>query len=77
MIVGKATTNAKLHASSQTVNIFFTKPTLKTHITKDIMPDINNAIKKEKMILYCLLGIIEKAHSVIVQPIIEMYFSYS
>ena len=44
--VGKATQNAKAHAVSQIEIILLTKPTLKTEITKDIKPDINNAIKK-------------------------------
>jgi len=49
--VGNATIKAKLQAFSQIVTIFATKPTLKILITKDIIHDISNAIKKENTVL--------------------------
>ena len=48
LMVGNATTNAKAHAFNQTNRTFSIKPTLKSVMTKDIMHDINSAIKKEK-----------------------------
>jgi len=51
MIVGKATAKANSQACSQTEIISLTKPTLKTVITNDIMKDISNDIKKEKISL--------------------------
>jgi hypothetical protein len=48
MIVGKATMKAKLLACNQRLIKFVTRPRLKKLITKDIIPDINNAIKNEK-----------------------------
>jgi len=51
IIVGKATIKAKLHAFNHIVIILLTKPMLKTLITKDIIPDISNAIKNEKTTL--------------------------
>lgn len=62
IIVGKATINPKLHACNQTVSILFTMPMLKTLMTKDIMPDISNAIKKESTILEYLGEIILNTH---------------
>jgi hypothetical protein len=50
-MVGKATINAKLQAFNQIGIMFVTKPTLNILITKDIMHDINNAIKKENTAL--------------------------
>lgn len=49
--VGKEIIKAKLQARNQITSILFTKPTLKTLMTKDIMPDISNAMKKENTIL--------------------------
>jgi hypothetical protein len=51
IIVGKATIKAKTHAFSQIVIIFATIPTLNTLITKDMIPDISNAIKNKNTIL--------------------------
>lgn len=47
IIVGKATVKANDQAVSQMVIILSTKPTLKILITRDIMHDINNAMKNE------------------------------
>jgi len=49
-MVGNATINAKLHAFIQIVKMFSMRPTLKTLITNDMMPDINNAIISENTI---------------------------
>jgi len=50
-MVGNATIKAKLQAFNQITMIFVTIPTLNTLITKDIMHDINSAIKKENIVL--------------------------
>jgi hypothetical protein len=50
-MVGNATINAKLHAFNQIAIIFVTIPTLKILITKDIIQDISNAMKKENTVL--------------------------
>lgn len=49
-MVGKPTINAKPQAFNQTDTILFTKPMLKTMMTKDIIHDMNIAIKNEKTI---------------------------
>ncbi|MFT7009014.1 MAG: hypothetical protein ACJAXJ_003562 [Colwellia sp.] len=46
-MVGNATIKAKTQALSQIEMIFVTIPTLKALMTKDIMLDISNDIKKE------------------------------
>tara|TARA_R100001377_G_scaffold84621_1_gene68586 strand:- start:711 stop:866 length:156 start_codon:yes stop_codon:yes gene_type:complete len=51
MTVGNATRKAKLQAFNQILTIFAAKPTLKILITKDIIHDISNAIKKENTVL--------------------------
>lgn len=48
IIVGKATVKANDQAFSQMEVISSTKPTLKILITRDIMHDINKAMKNEK-----------------------------
>ena len=50
-MVGNATIKAKAQALNQTEMISVTIPTLKTLMTKDIMQDISNDIKKENTIL--------------------------
>ena len=46
-ITGKATTKAKPQAFNQIKKMFSMKPKLKRLMTKDMMPDINKAIKNE------------------------------
>ena len=58
LMVGNATTNAKAHAFNQTNRIFSIKPTLKSVMTKDIIHDINNAMKNEKTSFWNLAEII-------------------
>jgi len=51
-ITGKATIKANPQAFSQIKKMFSMKPKLKRLMTKDMMPDINNAIKKENRRLW-------------------------
>ena len=51
MMAGNATRKAKLQAFNQISIMLLTIPTLKTLITKDIIHDMSNAIKKENTIL--------------------------
>ena len=51
IMAGNAIIKAKLQAFNQIATIFVTIPTLNTLMTKDIMHDISNAIKKENTIL--------------------------
>jgi hypothetical protein len=49
-MLGNATIKAKPQEFNQIVTIFSTIPTLKTLITKDIIHDISNAMKKENTV---------------------------
>ena len=51
IMLGIATIKAKLQAFNQIATMLGTMPTLKTLITKDIMHDISNDIKKANTIL--------------------------
>jgi hypothetical protein len=51
MMAGNATRKANPHAFNQISMMLLTIPTLKTLITKDIIHDMSNAIKKENTIL--------------------------
>tara|TARA_R110002074_G_scaffold238775_2_gene410637 strand:+ start:118 stop:375 length:258 start_codon:yes stop_codon:yes gene_type:complete len=62
IIVGKATINANPHAFSHIDTILLTNPTLKTLMTKDIMPDISNDMKNEKTTLWYLREIMNTTH---------------
>ena len=57
-MTGNATIKAKLQAFNQIATIFGTMPTLNTLMTKDIMDDISNAIKKENTVFLYLREII-------------------
>ena len=46
LTIGKATIKPKPQAFSQIIKKFETKPTLKRVITRDMIHDINNAMKK-------------------------------